>query len=199
MYCWFVNFMFWNSGLGCTGCPELLELQGAPWSCCFWSCSMHKFPWVVIGAFLSTHLRISDFWLRSGLQTVSRCYFHSFSFNGIPRIDQIPQIQWRIFLTPRAAWCQLEWSRFRWYHRLWFCHWWAFTWSRLLTSFWHRALLSDQFRKKIIGMTAREHRETHNVKQTKKMIPFVTRKTSLGEHVGELVFGLNRFDLDLGF
>ena len=38
------------------------------------------------------------------------------------RIDQIPQIMWRVFfLAPRAAWYQVEWSRFRQYHRLWFC------------------------------------------------------------------------------
>ena len=34
--------------------------------------------------------------------------------------------------------------------------------------------------QKIAEMAAREHRETHNVEQTKKMIPFVTQKTSFG-------------------
>ena len=36
-----------------------------------------------------------------------------------------------------------------------------------------------------------------NVEQTKKMIPFVTRKTSFGQNVCELVFGVNVLDLDL--
>ena len=35
-----------------------------------------------------------------------------------------------------------------------------------------------------------------NVKQTQKMIPFVTCEISLGEHVCELVFGVNVLDLD---
>ena len=33
-----------------------------------------------------------------------------------------------------------------------------------------------------------------NVKQTQKMIPFVTCEISLGQHVCELVFGVNVFD-----
>ena len=38
-----------------------------------------------------------------------------------------------------------------------------------------------------------------NVKQAKKMIPFVTCKNTLGQYVCELVFGVNVFDLDLRF
>ena len=48
-------------------------------------------------------------------------------------------------------------------------------------------------------MATREHRETHNVEQTEKMIPFVTRKTSFGWSVGGLVFGVTISDLDRGF
>ena len=36
------------------------------------------------------------------------------------------------------------------------------------------------------------------VKQTRKMIPFVTCEISLGQHVCELVFDVNVFDLDFG-
>ena len=39
--------------------------------------------------------------------------------------------------------------------------------------------------------------EMANVKQTQKMIPFITREISLGQYVCELVFGVNVFDLDL--
>ena len=39
--------------------------------------------------------------------------------------------------------------------------------------------------------------EMANVKQTQKMIPFITREISLGQHVCELVFGVDVFDLDL--
>ena len=38
--------------------------------------------------------------------------------------------------------------------------------------------------------------EMANVKQTQKMIPFITCEISLGQHVCELVFGVNVFDLD---
>ena len=37
-----------------------------------------------------------------------------------------------------------------------------------------------------------------NVKQTQKMIPFITCAISLGQYVCELVFGVNAFDLDFG-
>ena len=37
-----------------------------------------------------------------------------------------------------------------------------------------------------------------NVKQTQKMIPFVTCEIALGQYVCELVFGVNVFDLDFG-
>ena len=36
------------------------------------------------------------------------------------------------------------------------------------------------------------------VKQTQKMIPFITCEISLGQYVCELVLGVNVFDLDLG-
>ena len=44
-----------------------------------------------------------------------------------------------------------------------------------------------------------EHRETHNVQQTKKIIPFVTWKTPFGRNVCVLVFGVIKFHWDLGF
>ena len=37
-----------------------------------------------------------------------------------------------------------------------------------------------------------------NVKQTQKMITFITCEISLGQYVCELVLGVNVFDLDLG-
>ena len=37
-----------------------------------------------------------------------------------------------------------------------------------------------------------------DVKQTQKMIPFITCEVSLCQHVSELVLGVNVFDLDLG-
>ena len=43
-----------------------------------------------------------------------------------------------------------------------------------------------------------ELREIHNVEQTKKMIPLITCETLFGQHVSELVLGVNIFDLDLG-
>ena len=40
--------------------------------------------------------------------------------------------------------------------------------------------------------------EMANVKQTQKIMPFITCQISLGQYVCELVFGVNVFDLDLG-
>ena len=37
-----------------------------------------------------------------------------------------------------------------------------------------------------------------SVEQTQKMIPFITCEISLCQHVCELVFGVNVFDLDFG-
>ena len=37
-----------------------------------------------------------------------------------------------------------------------------------------------------------------DVKQTQKMIPFITCEISLGQYICELVFGVNVFDLDFG-
>ena len=47
-------------------------------------------------------------------------------------------------------------------------------------------------------MAARHHRKNHDVKQTKKIAPFITRDTFLGQHVCEMVFGVHTFELDLG-
>ena len=46
-------------------------------------------------------------------------------------------------------------------------------------------------------MAAREHRETHDIQQTKKMVPLITREIPFGQHVSELVLGVNVLDLDL--
>ena len=46
-------------------------------------------------------------------------------------------------------------------------------------------------------MAARKHREIHDVQQTKNMVPLITCESSSGFHVCEMVFGINKFDLDL--
>ena len=45
-------------------------------------------------------------------------------------------------------------------------------------------------------MAAVKHREIHDVEQTKKMVPLLTREITIGQHVSELVLGVNIFDLD---
>ena len=47
-------------------------------------------------------------------------------------------------------------------------------------------------------MAAGEHREIHDVEETKKMVTFITCETAFGQHVRKLVFGVNTFDSDLG-
>ena len=37
-----------------------------------------------------------------------------------------------------------------------------------------------------------------NVEQAQQMIPLITRETSFGQNVSELVFGVDAFDLDFG-
>ena len=36
-----------------------------------------------------------------------------------------------------------------------------------------------------------------DIKQAQQIIPLITRETSFGQNVSELVFGVNVFDLDL--
>ena len=48
-------------------------------------------------------------------------------------------------------------------------------------------------------MAARICRKAHDIEQTQKVIPLIARETSFGQNVSELVFGVNIFDLDLGF
>ena len=47
-------------------------------------------------------------------------------------------------------------------------------------------------------MAAREHREIHDVEQTKKMTPLITRETVVSQESSELVFGVSICDLDFG-
>ena len=48
-------------------------------------------------------------------------------------------------------------------------------------------------------MAARIFRKAHDIEQTQKVIPLISRETSFSQNVSELVFGVNIFDLDLGF
>ena len=73
----------------CSLITLFLELLHAQVSLCY------------LSIFLPTHLIISDFWLWSRLQTVPRCYFHSFSFIGIL---QMPEFTWRIFTEFESTW-----------------------------------------------------------------------------------------------
>ena len=38
--------------------------------------------------------------------------------------------------------------------------------------------------------------EVHDVKQTRKIAPFITRVTTFGQQASELVFGVETFDFD---
>ena len=48
-------------------------------------------------------------------------------------------------------------------------------------------------------MAARENRKSHDVEQTKKIAPLITRETAFSQQISEWVFGVNIFDLDSGF
>ena len=47
-------------------------------------------------------------------------------------------------------------------------------------------------------MAAGKHREIHDIQQSKKMVTFITCKTTFGPHVRELDFGVYIFELNLG-
>ena len=45
-------------------------------------------------------------------------------------------------------------------------------------------------------LAARTHRKIPDVKQSETMIPFITDEVAFRQHVSELFFGVNIFDLD---
>ena len=47
-------------------------------------------------------------------------------------------------------------------------------------------------------MAARKYLEIHDVEQTKKMVPLITREITSGQRVSKLILGVNIFDLDFG-
>ena len=47
-------------------------------------------------------------------------------------------------------------------------------------------------------MHAGKHREIHDVVQTIKVATLIARETTFGQHVCELILGVNKFDLDFG-
>ena len=46
-------------------------------------------------------------------------------------------------------------------------------------------------------MAGGKHQEIHDVEETKKMVPLITREMTFGQHVSKLVLGVNILDLDL--
>ena len=44
-------------------------------------------------------------------------------------------------------------------------------------------------------MAGGKHREIHDVEQTKKMVPLITREMTFGQHVSKLVLCVNIFTL----
>ena len=174
MYWWFVYFTFGNAVLGIAACTCASRV---------WRFLLIKlFPGIwTLSFFLSPHLRTFGFWILGDPHKSPDASMITLSFFVVLRIDPTSQVLRKIFLrAPRAVWHQVDRFRPRWNHWSWLCHGWTFTGSRFLTSLWHGALLSDRISKKIAELAAREHRETHYVEQTKKMIPLVTWKTLFG-------------------
>ena len=151
----------------------LVELEDSPLSPCF----QESLSWV-FSCRLTREYSIGS-WLgfRIGflMPRAPPCLFFF-----VLRIDGIAQILRRVLpRTERVVQHQIHGSRLhhRRTHWLWFCHLWTFTGSRFLSSLGHGTLLPDRIRKKITEIAAREHREIHDVEQTKKMIPLITRQT----------------------
>ena len=136
--------------------------------------------WSYLSTLKSTHLRVSDFWPWSILPTVPRSHCHFFSFIGIHRIDRIHQISVKSF--SRSTGCVTP-------------SWVVSPSLELLVLAlpseslhlkspldlfltWRSALPIRSSKRKSLKWLQENIEKTHNVEQTKKMIPFVTRKTS---------------------
>ena len=101
----------------------------------------------------------------------------------LPRTQEVVRHQIR---RSRLRHHQIHRSRLR--HRRTFCG------SIFLPSLWHGTLLSVWKKE----MAARDHREIHDIQQTKKIVPLITCEITFAQNVSELVLGVNIFDLDLG-
>ena len=111
-------------------------------------------------------------------------WFLSNCENRIPTLSAIHRAAWctRIqhgrLIRAQTSWHQTNRPRF-WHRRLFSC-------PSFLSSLRHGVRLFNW--KKT---AARQHREIHNVEQTKKMIPLITFDITFRQHVSELVFGVN--------
>ena len=195
--CNLVYFMFWNFvSWGC--CRHTSPCASRVWR----FLQIKQFPGIwTVSFFLSPRLRTFGFWILGDPHKSPSACIITLSFIVVPRIDQMSHVVRRMLLrAPRAAQHQVYRFCLRGNCWSWLCHRWTFTGSRFLTSLWHGALLfPDRIRKKNAEVSAREHRETHHVEQTEKVIPLVTRKTPLVRMSAGWFFGVNIFDLDLGF
>ena len=153
-----------------------------------------QFPVGQSNLFLSIDLGISNYEFWVGVSPVFWGWANSFSFVVIPRIDQRCRTLWRDFLFALTVLHQIGASGF--------CHPRAFFWIGLLSSFRHGTRhnrLSVLRERKFSRMAARICRKAHDIEQTQEVIPFISRETSFGQNVGELVLGVHIFNVDIGF
>ena len=59
--------------------------------------------------------------------------------------------------------------------------------------------MSKDHEEILLAKAARKCRKPHDIKQTQKVIPLISRETSFCQNVSELVSGVNKFDLNLWF
>ena len=122
------------------------------------------------------------------MSPVSWVQANSFSFVVIHRNDSRSRTLWRDFNIALTVHHQIGGSGF--------CHRRAFFWIGVLSSFRHGTrhnMFSVLRERKFSEMAARICRKAHDIE------PLISRETSFGQNVSELVFGVNLFDLDLGF
>ena len=177
MYCWFVYFMFWNSVLGVAASPSLfvlVEFEAFSWSHCFQESEL----WAV-SCRQTWERSTSGFWVvRTSLLVPvwSPCPSSSFpGLTGYPsRSTGCVTRSWRV--SPSVEPWVLASPSVN-------LHWKSFLGLSLT---WCSAFRSDQ--KENCWNGCREHRETHYIKQTEKMIPLVTRRTLFGWDVSKLFF-----------
>ena len=136
---------------------------------------------------LSIRLSVLDFWSWNGSPAVSSGYFYFCSLIGIHRIEQRSQTSWRCVLILLLAQHQ-TWRRFHRWRALFEVVLWPF-------SSWRVAVYDDR-QKESHWYGYKNTSINYYVEQTKKVIPFISWETSLGQNVGVLVFGINTIALD---
>ena len=164
MYWWFVNFIFWNSVLGVAACTRFLVLakcEASPGCTVFRNLNIEHSPVVSLG-----NVRLLDFeWsAQDSLKKYEHLVIHRRSLDWL----EIPSPTEDFGL---AVACTVGFGSAIGEPSLELVSWPLFDMA---------LCFSIGSERKLLKWLPREHRETHDVEQTKKMVPLVTREICFG-------------------